>query len=99
VSATPDELRDLVTGIRAVEAARGDGVKGPRPGEVPTRALVRKSLVARRAIARGAVLDAAAVIALRPGTGIAPGELPRIVGRRARRDIAAGEPLAWDALE
>jgi len=99
VSATPEELRELVAGIRAVEAARGDGIKMPRPGEVPTRALVRKSLVARHAIARGAVLDAAAVIALRPGTGIAPGELPRVVGRRARRDIAAGESLAWDALE
>jgi len=99
VSATPGDLRALVDGIRAVEAARGDGVKAPRPGEVPTRALVRKSLVAHRLIRVGETLEAGALIALRPGTGIAPSELGRVVGRRARRDIAEGEPLAWEALE
>ncbi|MGH7895510.1 MAG: N-acetylneuraminate synthase, partial [Candidatus Binatia bacterium] len=61
VSATPEALRALVDGIRAVEAARGDGIKAPRPGEVETRALVRKSLVARRAIRRGEALDAGAL--------------------------------------
>jgi N-acetylneuraminate synthase/N,N'-diacetyllegionaminate synthase len=99
VSATPDELRALVDGIRAVEAARGDGVKAPRPSELPTRELVRKSLVARVPVAAGARLEAPMLVALRPATGISPAELARVVGRRARRAIAAGEPLAWDMLE
>ena len=99
VSATPDELRGLVEGIRSVEAARGDGVKTPRPSELPTRELVRKSLVARVTIAPGARIDTDVLRALRPATGISPADLARVVGRRARRQIRAGEMLSWEDLE
>jgi N-acetylneuraminate synthase/N,N'-diacetyllegionaminate synthase len=99
VSATPDELRRLVEGIRAVEAARGDGVKAPRPSEMPTRELVRKSLVARTPIRPGTRIEANMLRALRPASGISPAELGRVVGRRARRLIQAGEMFTWEALE
>jgi N-acetylneuraminate synthase/N,N'-diacetyllegionaminate synthase len=99
VSATPEEFRALVAGIRDVEAALGDGVKAPRPTELPTRALVRKSLVASRPIPRGATITVDALIALRPAGGIPPGDRTRVVGRRARRDIRQGEAIGWDAIE
>ena len=35
----------------------------------------------------------------RPGTGLPPAELDRVVGARAARDIAEDETLAWDMVE
>jgi N-acetylneuraminate synthase/N,N'-diacetyllegionaminate synthase len=98
-SLAPLELAALVNGIRAVESALGDGVKQPTPAELETRAVARKSLVAARALRAGERLTADLVRVKRPGTGIAPSDLPRVLGRKLRRDIAADELIDWAALE
>src|SRR5258705_6577892 len=43
-SLLPDELRALVTAVREVESALGDGVKRPAPSELPVRPVAPKSL-------------------------------------------------------
>jgi N-acetylneuraminate synthase/N,N'-diacetyllegionaminate synthase len=90
LSATPEELRDLVSQVRALEAALGAEDKQPDPEEQQMRARLRRSLHARRAIAAGAVVRQEDLIALRPGTGIAPTRIDELAGRRAQRPIAAG---------
>ncbi len=96
------ELAETVRQIRAVEAALGDGVKRPAPCEAANTRIIRRSLVAARAIAAGQVIDADDLTAKRPATGLAPSEFDRVVGRRAARAIAEGEILTtqsvdWDA--
>jgi N-acetylneuraminate synthase/N,N'-diacetyllegionaminate synthase len=98
-SLDPVEMAALVRGIRTVESALGDGDKRPAPSELDTRRVARKSLVAARALRAGERLTAAAVAIKRPGTGIAPGDLERALGRRLRRDVAADEVLEWSVLE
>jgi N-acetylneuraminate synthase/N,N'-diacetyllegionaminate synthase len=98
-SLEPDELAALVRGIRAIESALGDGVKRPMPSELDTRAVARKSLVAARRLTAGDALTAADVAIKRPGTGIAPRDLPAVLGRRLRRDVEADEVLEWAARE
>jgi len=98
-SLEPGELRDLVGAIRTTEAALGDGRKRCRPSERATRDAARKSLVLARAVAAGAALDPVDLIALRPGTGLAPSLVFAVVGRRAKRDLFAGDPLRLDMLE
>jgi N,N'-diacetyllegionaminate synthase len=98
-SLDPTELTALVAAVRQVEAALGDGHKRPTPAELPTRTVARKSLVAARALRRGETLTAAAVAVKRPGTGIAPGDLPRALGRRLRRDLDVDEVIEWAMLE
>ncbi len=95
-SLTPDELAALVSGIRAVEAALGDGVKAPREAEADTRRVARRSLFLVRDVAAGAALDEHDLIALRPSGGIDPAETDRLVGAVARRKLAAGEMLGWN---
>ena len=34
----------------------------------------------------------------RPGTGISPADLPRVLGRTVRRDLAPDEAIDWQAL-
>jgi N-acetylneuraminate synthase len=98
MSLDPASLAALVRGVRDVEAALGDGVKKPVAAEMETRRVARKSLAAARDLAAGERLDRAAVTALRPGTGLSPTLLPRLVGRRLRRAVPAGTLLKREWL-
>jgi N,N'-diacetyllegionaminate synthase len=97
-SLLPDELRSLVAAIREVEAALGDGVKRPVPSELPVRDVARKSLVAARDLPAGAKLGGEDVAILRPGTGLPPAALPRLLGRRTARPIPHHTPITEDML-
>jgi N-acetylneuraminate synthase len=98
-SLEPAELAALVRGIRTVETALGDGEKRPMPSEMETRQVARKSLVAARAIRAGERLTADLLAVKRPGTGIPPGELSRVLGHTVLRDLAADEVIDWTAVE
>ncbi|MFC5299830.1 N-acetylneuraminate synthase [Azospira restricta] len=97
-SLSPDELGALVRQIRDVDEALGSDEKCPTKSELPVRALVRRSVTTARPIQAGAVLGAADLALLRPGTGIAPADLARVVGRVACRDLPAGKTLQWTDL-
>jgi len=97
-SLDPGELAALVTGIRRIESALGDGIKAPRPSEADTRQVARRSLFLRAPLAAGQHIDAEQLVALRPAGGIAPNEIERLAGRRALHDLAAGAMLRWSDL-
>lgn len=92
-SMEPEELAALVSSIRAVESALGDGVKRPMPSEEANRSVVRRSLAAARDLETGTTLAREMLTALRPGTGIAPTRLAEVVGRTLARDVRRGELL------
>jgi len=98
-SLSPEEMSDLVAGIRTVEAALGDGQKIPSDGELEVMSVVRKSLAAARDLGAGTVLSTKDVMAVRPGSGIPPSETELILGRRLRRSLARGELLDLDMFE
>jgi N,N'-diacetyllegionaminate synthase len=97
-SLEPDEFGQLVRGIRMVEAALGSGEKRPTEAEIEIAAAARRSIVAARALHEGQTLSNADVMLRRPGTGLPPTMLQRILGRRAARPIAAGAPLREEWL-
>jgi N,N'-diacetyllegionaminate synthase len=96
----PAELAELVQGIRAIEAmldARVD--KGDLSELAEMKRVFEKSVVAATDIPAGAVIDSGMLAAKKPGTGIPAQRLPELVGRRARRDIAADAVLAEEDVE
>jgi N,N'-diacetyllegionaminate synthase len=97
-SLDPAEFCSLMRAIREVESALGDGNKRPMASEADTRRVARKSLVAARPIKAGERLTISDVAIKRPGTGLAPAELPRVLGRALRRDLAADDLISWEAL-
>lgn len=90
-SLEPDQLAAMVTAIRHIESALGDGVKVPRPVEERNKMVARKSLVAARPICAGEVFSAANLAVKRPGTGVSPMRWDDVVGRAAPRDFKADE--------
>jgi N-acetylneuraminate synthase len=67
--------------------------------EKAARLHARRSLVSRGLIAAGRTIDAAMLDVKRPGTGIEPRELPRVLGMRAATDIPDDTTLQWAMLE
>ena len=96
----PDELRDLVSHIRDVEEALGDGVKsGPSTEEASVMYVkARRSVVSFVAIPAGARLTRDMLTVKRPGFGIKPRFIDALVGRVAARDIEEDEVITWDMI-
>lgn len=90
-SLEPEELSVMVAAIRNIEAALGDGIKGPSPSESRNIPIARRSLVASRDIRAGEVLSESNLAAKRPGTGISPMRWDEVIGRQVTRDFAKDE--------
>lgn len=97
-SSLPAEFAALVAGCRAAHAATGRVAYGPTPREAGS-IVFRRSLFVTAPIARGDSFSRANLRVVRPGHGLAPRHLPAILGRRAARAIAPGEPLSWDLID
>ena len=90
-SLEPAELKAMVTAIRNIEIALGDGIKRLTPGEARNKSVARKSLVASRVIIAGEVFTAENLTAKRPGTGISPMRWDEFIGQIAQKDYQEDE--------
>jgi N-acetylneuraminate synthase len=92
-SLEPGELKMMISAIRDVEGALGDGIKRPTPSEWKNRVIARKSLVAAKPIQFGEELTPDNVACMRPGSGMSPFEFWRFCGCKASRGYAKGDLL------
>lgn len=97
-SLEPQELAALCRGVRTAFEAQGRSDYG-RAASEQGNVMFRRSLYAVADIRAGDVLDETNVRSIRPGHGLPPKHLPEVLGRRAKRDLARGTPLSWDAIE
>jgi N,N'-diacetyllegionaminate synthase len=98
LSVDPRDMRAMVDGIRTVEKALGKGVKGVEPMEREAFRFARRSVTSKVAIPRGTTIEGAMLTYKRPGTGIDPRDLDRVIGRVARQDIPADTTLTWEMV-
>jgi N-acetylneuraminate synthase/N,N'-diacetyllegionaminate synthase len=94
-SLEPLEFKRMVTAIRNVERAMGDGIKRPAACELRNIPIVRRSLVAARDIRAGETITSSDIAVKRPGTGISPRDLNAVVGMRATSPIPRDTVLTW----
>ena len=90
-SLEPNELTAMISAIRNIEAAIGDGIKQASPSEQPNIEVARKSIVASTAISAGDIFSAANLTAKRPGSGRSPMDWPKLIGQSAKRDYVTDE--------
>jgi N-acetylneuraminate synthase len=100
-SVTTQELRQLVDGIRFIERMRAHPVdKDVSASETaPLRRLFTRSLVFAQALPAGTVLNRDHLAVKKPGTGLAPGRLDEVVGRRLARAVAVDQLVSLDDIE
>lgn len=90
-SIEPHELMRMVSSIRNIEAALGDGIKKPSASELKNRPVARKSIVASRNIAEGEIFDEKNITVKRPGTGVSPMRWDEVLGKVATHSYAVDD--------
>ncbi|UWU82559.1 MULTISPECIES: N-acetylneuraminate synthase family protein [Bradyrhizobium] len=92
-SLEPEEFKALVSGIREVEAARGEKLaeRALSQGELINRENLAKSLVAARDLSAGTVISESDIAVKSPGQGLSPLKMPALLGRKLTRTMAADD--------
>lgn len=94
VSLEPQGVKDLVDGVRRIEAALG-AEKRLYPEERPVRRWAHHSVVSVQDIPRGSRMTSTMLGVKRPGYGIPAKYLETVCGRMARRAIPANTLIRW----
>ena len=97
-SLEPHEFKNMVDKIRKLEKALGDGIKRCMPSEKNVRAVARKSIIARKNIKKGQTIEKDDLAIKRPGNGIPPSFLERIIGSQAKCDLLPDQLIQWSQL-
>jgi len=99
LSLEPDELEDLVEGIRDIETMLANPVDKDdlAPFEEMKR-VFEKSVVTVTEIPAGATIERTMLAAKKPGTGIPAARIDEVVGRSARDAIAADTVVTEEML-
>jgi N-acetylneuraminate synthase len=98
ISITPEELRELIVGSRAVFEALG-GEKNILPEEQPTIDFAYASVVTTLSVRAGERFTRDNLWVKRPGTGeIHATRYEEVLGRVAQRDIAKDALLSWSDI-
>lgn len=92
-SLEPDELKAMISAIKNIELALGDGVKVVKDSERPNITAARRSIVAARPIKKGETIKEEDICAKRPATGLSPMLWDKVVGSKAVRDFDTDEQL------
>ncbi len=85
-SLEPAELKQMVSSIRHIESALGDGHKKVSDSERKNIAIARKSIIAACYIKQGEILTEENLTVKRPGTGISPMRWEEVLGTKAVKD-------------
>lgn len=94
-SLEPEELKQMVSGIRNIELAiSGTGKKTISKSESQNIISARKSIHVRRQIQAGQVIREEDLIPLRPAVGLSPMEWNNVIGKTVINTVEAFEPLS-----
>ncbi|MDP4182528.1 MAG: N-acetylneuraminate synthase [Bacillota bacterium] len=93
LSLEPLELEQMVTAIRNIEAALGDGKKRPTERELELRKNVRKYIVTEKNIYTGQTITSDMLSVKRAGGGFDPKYLELIIGAIAAKDMPYGHVI------
>lgn len=88
-STTPDEFAEIVRSIQRAEEMIGSPVKRLQDEELEMRNVSRKSIVLAKNVVKGDRIGPGTLACKRPGTGLSPEFIKRIVGRKATRNLSA----------
>ena len=90
-SVNPKELKKMVEGVRKITLALGNGVKRVSASERKNIKIARTSIVASREIKKGEKFTSDNLAIKRPGNGISPMKIFKIIGKIAKKKFLEDE--------
>ncbi len=97
-SLEPQELKAMVTAIRNIEKAVGNGIKTTSPSEEKNMVFARKSIHINKGLNRGQTLTENDVIMMRPGDGISPMDYEKLIGRKIKHPLDSHHKISLEDL-
>lgn len=98
-SLEPTALKTMVKAIRNIDVAMsGSGLKEPSLSEKKNMAVARKSIHIINHVSEGEIISASNLEMLRPGDGISPMDLEKVVGSKLNKELQAGAKLSFEDL-
>ncbi len=98
-SLEPEELKEMVKRIRFTDEVLGSSEKIINAQERQIRIAARKSIVAIKDIPEGAILTQDDLGVKRPGNGISPLFLNKIIGKKTKQIIQKDRQFSWEMLD
>lgn len=98
-SLNPDELIDLVKGIREVEQGLGNTVREFSEKEINQRKVHRRSIIVKNKIKKGDIFSSKNLVIKRPGIGIKPKYFNNILGKKSRNNLNSEDILKWSDVD
>lgn len=97
-SLEPEEFKQMAQAVREVERALGKARYGVSKSE-KENIIFRRSIFAVEDIKASNVFTKKNIRSIRPGYGLKPECFPKVLGKKARKDIEAGTPLSWNLIK
>ena len=96
----PPELKEMIKGVREVEAMLGQEQIVPSEPEILEKSW-RRGLYARRNISKGVIIHKEDIKVLRPSPEgcILPTDINSVIGKKTIKQIVKGELIKWETLE
>jgi len=94
----PDDLKLFVDNIELLHKISGQYYKEPLECEKESRKQARRSIVAKVSMKKNEILTREKVTFKRPGTGISPADLDKVLGRKVAKNIPEDELISWDEV-
>ena len=88
----------MINQIKKSKIILGSPEKRVAPSEIKQIKLIRKSIVAKRELKNGDIIELSDLAFKRPATGIPPFELEKLIGKTLRVSKTPDDPLLWSDL-
>lgn len=95
----PEEMREFVQRCQNVYNAMGSRERILSAQEKAQAAKMRRSIIAKADIEKGAVIESGMLDYKRPGTGISPARRDEIIGKKMKKSIKKGFGILEDDFE
>lgn len=95
----PQDLMRIKENLESVKLVLGKGGLDPMESEAPARENARRSVVLTRNLKAGDRIERSVITFKRPGTGIAPADYKKVIGRVAVKDLGEDRILQWEDLD
>lgn len=95
----PEAFRTMIQSCNAAWAALGSHERVVSEAELAQRRNMRRSIISRRTIPAGSVIELMDLDFKRPGDGFSPAEIEQVVGKKAVHDIAPDEVIYSTMIE
>lgn len=92
-SIDPKELKQMITSIRNIEDALGNGIKVPNESEKSISLIVQKRIVAKTEIHKGELLTPDKITIKRSDTGLSASLWDLVINQTAKQDFSIDQPI------